>query len=110
MKGLRSIALVLTLLSFSDDREKQILIVANSLEGKFCTLSQMPNDTSSSHEPPPEPTSAFERWRRKAALVTGLGVTEEERMADLRALQTGRCEKTKTYLMNNSKLYHSGTC
>jgi inner membrane protease ATP23 len=43
-------------------------------------------------------------------LVTGLGVTEEERMADLRALQTGRCEKTKTYLMNNSKLYHSGTC
>ena len=53
---------------------------------------------------PPEPTSAFERWRRKAALVTGLGVTEEERMADLRAFQTRSCEKTKSYLMNYSEL------
>lgn len=48
-------------------------------------------------------TSAFERWRRKAALVTGLGVTEEERMEDLRAFQTRSCEKTKKYLMEYSK-------
>jgi inner membrane protease ATP23 len=33
-------------------------------------------------------------------LVTGLGVTEEERMADLRMHQTRHCEKTKEYLMN----------
>jgi len=62
------------------------------------------NDGSSSPQPPPERTSAFERWRRKAALVTGLGVTEEERIADLRAFQTRGCEKTKTYLMNYSEL------
>lgn len=53
--------------------------------------------------PSSEPTSAFEKWRRKAALVTGLGVTEEERMQDLRAHQTRSCEKTKDYLMNNSE-------
>lgn len=36
-------------------------------------------------------------------LVTGLGVSEEERMRDLRAFQTGSCEKTKEYLMNYSE-------
>lgn len=35
-------------------------------------------------------------------LVTGLGVTEEERLADLRAHQVGWCEKDKEYLMNYS--------
>jgi hypothetical protein len=35
-------------------------------------------------------------------LVTGLGVTEEERMEDLRAHQVRSCEKTKEYLMNYS--------
>ncbi|GLB43751.1 putative has a dual role in the assembly of mitochondrial ATPase [Lyophyllum shimeji] len=62
--------------------------------------------SSSSRQPPPptpaQPTSAFERWRRKAMLVTGLGVTEEERLEDLRMHQTRQCEKTKTYLMNYS--------
>lgn len=63
------------------------------------------DDSSSPPQPPPAaPTSAFERWRRKAALVTGLGVTEEERLADLRAFQTRSCEKKKAYLMNYSEL------
>lgn len=35
-------------------------------------------------------------------LVTGLGVTEEERMADLRLHQTRHCEKKKQYLMEYS--------
>jgi hypothetical protein len=36
-------------------------------------------------------------------LVTGLGVTEEDRLADLRMYQTRHCEKTKEYLMNYSQ-------
>lgn len=35
-------------------------------------------------------------------LVTGLGVTEDERMEDLRASQIAACEKKKEYLMNYS--------
>ncbi|KAG6841129.1 hypothetical protein C0991_001519 [Blastosporella zonata] len=58
--------------------------------------------SSSSQTPTPPPAGAFERWRRKAALVTGLGVTEEERLADLAIHQTRQCEKTKSYLMNYS--------
>lgn len=61
-------------------------------------------ESSSPVQSTSEPTSAFERWRRKAALVTGIGVTEEERMAYLRESQRRSCEKTKTYLMNYSKL------
>ncbi|KAF8890100.1 peptidase M76 family-domain-containing protein [Infundibulicybe gibba] len=64
-----------------------------------------PQKGNSTHDTPPtsqETATAFERWRRKAALVTGLGVTEEERLADLRAYQTHSCEKTKEYLMNYS--------
>jgi inner membrane protease ATP23 len=37
-------------------------------------------------------------------LITGIGVTEEERLADLRVFQTRHCEKTKDYLMNYSQL------
>ncbi|KAF8635295.1 hypothetical protein AX15_000473 [Amanita polypyramis BW_CC] len=51
---------------------------------------------------PSEQNTAFSRWRRKLALVTGLGVTEEERMQDLRIYQTRSCEKTKELLMNYS--------
>ena len=62
--------------------------------------------SSSPSQAPPEQPSAFERWRRKAALVTGLGVTEEERLEDLRAHQTRSCEKTKAYLMEYSEWQH----
>lgn len=52
---------------------------------------------------PPQNPSAFERWRRQAMLVTGLGVTEDERMEALRAHQTRQCEKRKEYFMHNSE-------
>lgn len=38
-------------------------------------------------------------------LITGIGVTEEERLADLRMYQTRHCEKTKEYLMNYSRSF-----
>lgn len=66
--------------------------------------STTPQASSSSPSPDSsKPSSAFERWRRKAMLVTGIGVTEEERLADLRIHQTRHCEKTKEYLMNYSR-------
>ncbi|KAF9055724.1 peptidase M76 family-domain-containing protein [Panaeolus papilionaceus] len=65
------------------------------------TSTQAPSE-SSQHEV--KPTSAFERWRRKAMLVTGLGVTEEERLADLSQHHVRRCEKEKEYLMNYSPI------
>ncbi|KAF8902194.1 peptidase M76 family-domain-containing protein [Gymnopilus junonius] len=59
-----------------------------------------PQDTSA---PAPQP-SAFERWRQKAMLVTGLGVTDDERLADLRQHQIRECERKKEYLMNYSPI------
>ncbi|KXN84977.1 Mitochondrial inner membrane protease ATP23 [Leucoagaricus sp. SymC.cos] len=64
--------------------------------------STTPQATSSPPSDSSQPSSAFERWRRKLMLVTGLGVTEEERLADLRVHQTRHCERTKEYLMNYS--------
>lgn len=52
--------------------------------------------------PAPQPASAFERWRRKAMLVTGLGVSEDERLADLKASHIYHCEQKKAYLMEYS--------
>ncbi|KAF5332877.1 hypothetical protein D9611_005285 [Ephemerocybe angulata] len=67
------------------------------------SASAGPGPSSPSSSSSPEaPTSAFEKWRRKAMLVTGLGVTEEERMADLREHQTRWCNRDKEYLMNYS--------
>ncbi|KAK2462891.1 hypothetical protein APHAL10511_005089 [Amanita phalloides] len=50
----------------------------------------------------PEQSPAFASWRRKLALITGLGVSEEDRLQDLRIHQTRNCEKTKEYLKNYS--------
>jgi len=50
----------------------------------------------------PLTSSAFERWRRRAMLVTGLGVSTEERLEDLRLHQVRDCERKKEYLMNYS--------
>ncbi|TFK21278.1 hypothetical protein FA15DRAFT_84624 [Coprinopsis marcescibilis] len=67
------------------------------------------NSAGSSSEPsssklPQDPSnlSAFEKWRRKAMLVTGLGVTDEERMQDLQESRLHWCEKDKQYLMHSS--------
>ncbi|KAF8174944.1 peptidase M76 family-domain-containing protein, partial [Pholiota molesta] len=47
---------------------RQSLVMNNS--GKDLSSAQVPQDTPA---PTPQPSSAFERWRRKAMLVTGLG-------------------------------------
>uniref|UniRef100_A0A0W0EZP0 Mitochondrial inner membrane protease ATP23 n=1 Tax=Moniliophthora roreri TaxID=221103 RepID=A0A0W0EZP0_MONRR len=49
-------------------------------------------------------SSAFERWRRQAMLVTGIGVSEEERMEALQQVHLKRCEKMKKDLMDNSPI------
>ncbi|THV01886.1 hypothetical protein K435DRAFT_376205 [Dendrothele bispora CBS 962.96] len=70
--------------------------------------SASPSSSSSSPAPSNSDSgstpSAFERWRRKVMLVTGLGVTHEERMQDLQQLQIRRCEQTKKELMDTSPL------
>lgn len=72
-------------------------------------MNNSPETLSSAQDTPtpaPQP-GAFERWRRKAMLVSGLGVTDEERLEDLRQHQIRECEKKKEYLMNYSALHAS---
>jgi mitochondrial inner membrane protease ATP23 len=54
--------------------------------------------------PPPitSETRAFERWRRKVGMITGLGVTEQERRLDTEDYHGQTCEKWKETLMNYS--------
>lgn len=73
------------------------------LENSRCKVMSESTTTPSPPSDPLQPLRAFERWRRKVMLVTGIGVTEEERLADLRMHQTRHCEKTKEYLMNYSQ-------
>lgn len=49
-----------------------------------------------------KPSNAFERWRRTAMLVTGLGVTEQERLEHLQLSHMEDCERRKEHLMNSS--------
>ncbi|KAJ3746983.1 peptidase M76 family-domain-containing protein [Lentinula raphanica] len=49
-------------------------------------------------------SSAFTRFLHKAQLITGLGVTDEERAKDLEALNLRRCEKMKSELMEQSPI------
>ncbi|KAJ3517405.1 hypothetical protein NLJ89_g526 [Agrocybe chaxingu] len=66
------------------------------------------NDSSSPQVPQdsplstPQPGSAFERWRRNAMLVTGLGMSDSERLENKQISQIEACEKKKEYLMNYS--------
>ncbi|KIK51595.1 hypothetical protein GYMLUDRAFT_208470 [Collybiopsis luxurians FD-317 M1] len=64
------------------------------------------NDPSPSSTNPsdPEPSSAFHSFLRKAKLVSGIGVTAEERAKDLEDLNIRRCEKMKKELMDSSPL------
>lgn len=47
-------------------------------------------------------STAFERWRRRAALLTGVGGTEEDRLRDIQEFQSQTCDKWKTHLMHYS--------
>ena len=51
----------------------------------------------------PSDDSTFNKWRRTFSLITGLGVTEEERLADIDAYHGRTCEKWKRELMNYSQ-------
>ncbi|KAJ8483433.1 hypothetical protein ONZ45_g14610 [Pleurotus djamor] len=66
----------------------------------------MSNPSSSSSTsptpPPPGQPSAFERWRRRAALVTGIGVTPEERAKDQLEIHCHGCEQWKSQLLQFS--------
>ncbi|KAL0061924.1 Mitochondrial inner membrane protease atp23 [Marasmius tenuissimus] len=64
--------------------------------------SSSPSASTSSGQP--TQASAFEQWRRRAMLITGLGVTEEERMKDLQQINLKRCEKMKQDLMDSSPI------
>lgn len=59
-------------------------------------------DSRSSSSADPEDSRRFERWLQKAALVTGLGLTTEERQGRDEEQKHLRCEKWKAELMNYS--------
>jgi len=67
-----------------------LIMNASESEGKTSNSARSPEN------------SAFERWRRKVSLITGLGVTEEDRMRDMEAFHGSTCEKWKTNLMHYS--------
>jgi len=62
----------------------------------------MEGNSSSSTPADPGSSAAFQRWLKKAAVLTGIGITPEERQRGLEDEQHVRCEKWKTELMNYS--------
>lgn len=78
---------------------------AQSDRENFSQLTMNSSERAPEGTPPlsPSDSSAFEKWRRKAALVTGLGVTEQERMRAVEEFQTKTCEKWKLNLMHYSQ-------
>lgn len=63
----------------------------------------MHDSPSSPSQFDPPPTSAFEKWRKKAALITGLGISQDERLAHLQMSHLEDCERRKEGLMNSSE-------
>ncbi|KZT08588.1 uncharacterized protein LAESUDRAFT_43623 [Laetiporus sulphureus 93-53] len=59
------------------------------------------SDTSSSGLSDSD-NSTFQRWRRTFSVITGLGVSPEQRNADLERYHSETCEKWKRELMNYS--------
>lgn len=47
-------------------------------------------------------STAFQRWLKKAAILTGVGITPEERQRGFEDEQHVRCEKWKAEMMNYS--------
>ena len=50
----------------------------------------------------PENTNIFSKWSRKFSAVTGIGITEGERLQELEAHQYNVCNRWKKELMNYS--------
>ena len=74
-----------------------------ALAGKLFFVGDLPR-LSDPHPSNPPPTSAFEKWRRKAALITGLGLSQDERLAHLQISHLEDCE-SKEALMNPSEYF-----
>ena len=47
-------------------------------------------------------TNIFNKWSRKFSVVTGLGITDEDRMREIEAHQSNVCNRWKKELMNYS--------
>lgn len=62
----------------------------------------MEQGSSSSTSSDPGNSTAFQRWLKKTAVLTGIGITPEERQRSFEDQQHVRCEKWKTELMNYS--------
>ncbi|KAF8551099.1 hypothetical protein OG21DRAFT_1598597 [Imleria badia] len=60
------------------------------------------DSSSSTTSSDPGNSTAFQRWLKKAAVLTGIGITPEERQRGFEDEQHVRCEKWKTELMNYS--------
>lgn len=55
-----------------------------------------------SQSPTPEDANVFSKWSRKFSVVTGIGITEEERLRELEIHQHNVCNRWKKELMNYS--------
>jgi len=60
------------------------------------------SDHTGSPSPTPEDASIFNKWSRKFSVVTGIGITEEERLRELETHQHNMCNRWKRELMNYS--------
>ena len=47
-------------------------------------------------------TNIFNKWSRRFSVVTGIGITEEERVRELESHQNGMCNRWKQEIMNYS--------
>ena len=68
--------------------------------------SGMPDSADNSAPQPglsSEDQSTFQQWRLTFGAITGLGVTADERKAELERHQWRTCERWKRYLMNYSQ-------
>ncbi|KII93094.1 hypothetical protein PLICRDRAFT_49171 [Plicaturopsis crispa FD-325 SS-3] len=61
-----------------------------------------PSNGPSLPQQSPSETRAFDRWRKKIGVITGMGLTEEERSSEMQRMHHQTCEERKTFLMNNS--------
>lgn len=66
-------------------------------------MSSQESSGSSSSSPSSSDTSIFKRWSRTFGVITGIGMNEEERSAELEAHHGRTCEAWKREMMNYSQ-------
>jgi len=60
------------------------------------------SDHTGSQQSTPEDANIFNKWSRKFSVVTGIGITEEDRLRELEAHQHNVCNRWKKELMSHS--------